>query len=38
MEALRMVNRSERHHPPRNHRELMTSMMASMEQEKAAEA
>jgi ferredoxin len=30
MEVLRMVNRPERHDPPRNHRELMTSMMESM--------
>ena len=36
MDALRMANRPERQDPPRNHRELMTSMMASMEQPKAA--
>jgi Pyruvate/2-oxoacid:ferredoxin oxidoreductase delta subunit len=38
VEALRMVNRPERRDPPRNHRELMTSMMASMQREEAAEA
>ncbi len=38
MEALRMVNRPKRRDPPRNHRELMTSMMASMQREEAAEA
>ena len=38
MDALRMVNRPERHDPPRNHRELMTSMMASMEKPKTAGA
>jgi NAD-dependent dihydropyrimidine dehydrogenase PreA subunit len=38
VEALRMVNRPERHDPPRNHRELMTSMMASMGQAKTTEA
>jgi Pyruvate/2-oxoacid:ferredoxin oxidoreductase delta subunit len=36
VEALRMVNRPERHDPPRNHRELMTSMMASIGQGKPA--
>jgi NAD-dependent dihydropyrimidine dehydrogenase PreA subunit len=30
-EAIRMVNRPDRRTPPRNHRELMTSMIASME-------
>ena len=30
-EALKMVNRLDHQTPPRNHRELMTSMVASME-------
>ncbi len=38
LEALRMANRPERRDPPRNHRELMTSMMASMEQGKVTRA
>jgi len=37
-EALRMVNRPERRDPPRNHRELLTSMMASMQQEEVTRA